>query len=155
MSITTTLNGLSIALMNVVNPNYPTSGGQYLVTKSRPTEFINQEDFPLVMLCYDWQKDQEFELHQGGGGHHKYHIAIFLFVGAMNTDLAELHSRIEPWPLLIAPPILTWAQGIPDSISVQVGPPFLPYRVGFFPEWGGPKSACCGLKADLYIIEEL
>lgn len=154
MSVTQSLDGLAKIFTNLVNPNYPTSGGQFLVTKSRPTERINQEDFPILILAYDWSKDSEFELHQGGGGHHKYWLALYLFVGGKNTDLEELHRRIEPWPLLIVPQVLTWAQGIPDSVSVQVGPPFLPYRIGIFP-WGAPGEAYFGLKADLFIIEEL
>jgi hypothetical protein len=155
MSVTSTLDTLAQAFTNLQNPGYPTWGAQYLTVLKRPTDRINAEDFPLLVIGYDWNKDHHFELHQGGGGHHLYWLAIYVFVGGKVAELDELHRRIEPWPLLLINPVLAWIQGNGIGVAVPVGEgtQFMPYRVGYFP-WGGPNDYYFGLKTELLINED-
>lgn len=157
MSITQSLIDIAGYLGAVQNPAWPVTVGalQFPTVLMRPKERLNLEDFPAIVLSLDWQSQHEIQYHADTRSHHKYYLAIYLFVGAKGTDLDELHARVEPWPYLIfhaLTPHITLGGDI-EFLGSGENEVFLPYKVGYFP-WGGATDTFFGCKFTLIVNEE-
>lgn len=157
MSITQSLIDIGDLITHIQNPAWPATVGvlQFPTVLLRPKERLNLEDFPAAVLSLDWKSQHEIQYHADARSHHKYYLAIYLFVGAKGTDLDELHQRIEPWPYLLFHAFASHITLSGDIEFLGSGDTevFMPYIVGYFP-WGGGTDAFFGLKTTLIVNEE-
>ena len=62
-----------------------------------PAEAINLGDFPVIVLGIAPEERHQWTRKAVGTGLHRYTVAIWVFVGARQTELPELHSRAIRW----------------------------------------------------------
>ena len=121
-----------------------------------PAETLNLMEFPALVLAYDWNSTHEIQFHADSRSHHKIYIAIYLFLGAKGTSLAELHQRaLQPWPVQVARilfPHITLGGDI-EFLGEGTSEAFLRYRVGFWP-WGSVSEQYWGFRFILAANEE-
>lgn len=149
MSVTVAFHDLATYLANVTGVPAP----QRILED--PKETLNLEEFPTIVLCYDWTADHEIQYHADTRSHHRYLVRIYVFVGGQGTPLEELHARIKPWPYAVAHalfPHITLGGDV-EFLGNGDKEAFLRYRVGFF-NWGGPNEVYFGMRALLVVNEE-
>lgn len=67
-----------------------------------PAEALSLGDFPALVLALAPGTTQTWRQEALGLARHDYTVALYVFVGARQTGLAELHSRVLPWPQALA-----------------------------------------------------
>jgi hypothetical protein len=95
LSVAATLTLLAARLATITSPQALTS------IYADPKEAVSLGEFPCMLLALDPLLPHnivEETVGQPGLMRHDYTVAGFLFVGQRNTPLAELHSRVLPWP---------------------------------------------------------
>jgi len=97
MSIDAALAGIKTRLLTITSPQ--TLKKVY----DDPKESFSLGEFPCAVLSLAPQVEHSWSTEAMGGGsgvaRHDWIAVIYLFVGARNTGLAELHSRSIAWPL--------------------------------------------------------
>lgn len=124
-----------------------------------PKGAVQLGEFPCVVLALAPQKDHTWRMHGNDVAAHQYAVAIWVFVGGMNTPLAELHSRVLPWPKAIATALLgdITLGGTVDQIGMPDSDVFFTYQIGPI-AWGvdmsGKPLTYFGLSVTLGVQEK-
>lgn len=98
MSLQTTLAALAARLQQI-DPAVLTANHRIYPD---PAEAVSLGDFPALVLAEAPQVQHIWRQEAFGLARHDYTIALYIFVGARQTGLAELHSRVLVWPQALA-----------------------------------------------------
>lgn len=129
------------------------------VVYADPKGAIQLGEFPCIVLALAPQREHTWRMHGNDVAAHQYTVAIWVFVGAQNTPLAELHSRVLPWPKALATALLgdITLGGTVDQIGMPDSDIFFTYQIGPI-VWGrdplGKELIYFGLSANLGVQEK-
>lgn len=118
-----------------------------------PMEATSLGDFPAIVLCLAPVAEHAWKQEAMGLSRHDYTVGLYVFLGSRNTDLAELHARVLPWPDAIGRKLI---QDLTLGGTVMfLGYPsdnrFFTYQIGPI-EWA--DGTYFGIKAMLPVTEK-
>lgn len=96
MSIATTLSKLRSRLDGITDPQ------AFAKVYSDPREAVDIGSFPCVVLALDPDGQHRWSMAASGLARHDYTVAIWVFLGARQRPLNELHAAALIWPEPIA-----------------------------------------------------
>lgn len=74
---------------------------------ANPAEAVSLADFPCIVLKLADGQRSKWATPANGLGRNDYVVSALVFVGARTTGIAELYSRVLPWPKAIADVLLS------------------------------------------------
>jgi hypothetical protein len=151
VSVTTALAAIRVRLLTITSPQ--TLKKVY----ADPKEATSLGEFPCAVLSLAPNVAHTWGTEAAGAGsglaEHDYTIVIWLFTGARETPIGELHSRTLPWSEAVFRALV--ADITLSGAVIQMGagdsPDFFTYMIGPI-DWGAGNYF--GLKILLPVVEK-